>query len=345
MGVFSEHAAEYAEQGLRVFPAIIEADDNGWIKKPCIKNWRKAATTRPASFANRFPDAAIGILNDNVVTVVDLDEPGLVDWAINRFGETPIIIETPRGGHHLWYKHNGERRQIGIEGRNVDILGAGGYAIAPPSQRPDERSWGFAQGSASDIPKLPSMSISSLPVIEKASGLESETGRNNTLFKELIQCAGHTETELDLKLHATNLNMVKFNVPLSDQEVTKIVQSVWKYKLKGELWTGEEARAQITISELADLEGNSDAAFMLMTLRAAHGFRQGQPFALSKAFGVSLNWTLPRYRKARTFLTERAFIREIHPGGRGANDPPRYSLNQIRGTNSYPNITKHLSEL
>ena len=348
MGVFSEHAAEYAAQGLRVFPVNVTGDESGWQKKPCIKNWRKAATSRPANFAERFPDAAIGILNDNAVTVVDLDEPGLIDWAIERFGDTPIIIETPRGGHHLWYNHNGERRQTGIEGRKVDILGSGGYAVAPPSQRPDSRSWGFLRGSSADIvnlPKIPKSALpnSSLSEADTAVGEGVEIGRNSTLFKALIAEANRFETETELYYQAAALNEIKFAVPLADLEVSKIAHSVWGYKAKGELWTGGEARAQITASELDDLEGNSDAAFLLMKLRAAHGFRDGKSFALSRAFAVSLGWTFPRYRKARSFLAERLFIHEIHPGGRGPNDPPRYSLNSIRGTISYPNITKHLS--
>ena len=344
MGTFSEHAADYAAQGLRVFPAVVSGDGDEWIKKPCIKNWRKAATNRPANFAKRFPDAAIGILNDNAVTVVDLDEPGLIDWAISRFGETPIIIETPRGGHHLWYKHNGERRQTGIEGRKVDILGTGGYAIAPPSQRPDRRVWGFLRGSSADIVNLPKIPKSALPNSSLSEASTAvEIGRNNTLFKALISDAVRFDTETELYYQASALNEIKFAVPLADLEVSKIVHSVWGYKAKGELWTGGEARAQITASELDDLEGNSDAALMLMKLRAAHGVREGKPFALSKAFAVSLGWTLPRYRKARAFLAERSYIREIHPGGRGPNDPPKYSLYSIRGAISYPNITRHLS--
>lgn len=348
MGVFSEHAAEYAAHGLRVFPASVTGDDGGWQKKPCIKNWRKAATTRPANLAGRFPNAAIGILNDNAVTIVDLDEPGLIDWAITRFGETPVVIETPRGGHHLWYKHNGERRQTGIEGRKVDILGTGGYSIAPPSQRPDGRSWSFMRGSPADIENLPTIPNSALPKSSfhpscTAVVDEPEVERNNTLFNTLIKKALHIYTEVEVSIQAAHLNKSLFTVPLPETEVAKIAGSVWGYKANGKLWTGGEARVQITTSELADLEGSTDAAFMLMKLRAAHGFRDGKSFALSKAFAVSLGWTLPRYRKARTFLAERLFINEIHPGGRGPNDPPRYSLNLIRGAISYPNITRHLS--
>jgi len=347
MGIFSEHASEYAAHGLRVFPVNVTCDESGWKKKPCIKNWRKAATSRPTNFAERFPDAAIGILNDNTVTVIDLDEPGLIGWAIERFGETPIIIETPRGGNHLWYDDNGERRQTGIEGRKVDILGSGGYAVAPPSQRPDGRFWGFLRGSSADIVNLPKIPKSALPnssfsEASTAVGEGIEIGRNSTLFKALISDAVRFDTETELYYQASILNEIKFAVPLADLEVSKIVHSVWGYKIKGELWTGGEARAQITASELDDLEGNSDATLMLMKLRAAHGVREGKPFALSKAFAVSLGWTFPRYRKARSFLAKRLFIREIHPGGRGPNDPPQYSLNSIRGAISYPNITRHL---
>ena len=133
-----------------------------------------------------------------------------------------------------------------------------------------------------------------------------------------------------------------FQKPLSDTETSKIVHSIWKYKIKGKLWTGSEAKVQITDTELNNLADNSDAVFMLLRLRAAHSACNDKTFAISKAFATTLGWTLPRFRKARTILTDRLYINNIHPGGRGPNDPPLYRLNTKRGAKSCPNITKHL---
>jgi len=348
MGVFSEHAAEYAAHGLRVFPASVTGDDSGWLKKPSIKNWRKAATTRPSNFAERFPDAAIGILNDNALTVVDLDEPGLIDWAIDRFGETPIVIKTPRDGDHLWYKNNGERRQIGIEGRKVDILGTGGYAIAPPSKRPDGRSWGFLRGSPADIENLPTILSSALPDSAPPPSImavdgEPEIGRNNTLFKMLIREALSFNSEAELLFQATELNKSLFIKPLPEIEVTKVVRSVWGYKAKDELWSGGEARAQITASELETLGGNGNAALLLMRLRAVHGWRNGGSFALANVFAASLGWGLEKFRSAVNTLVGLSFLKRLHAGGNGPKDPPIYALiNKVR--ESHTNITRHLSQ-
>lgn len=347
MGVFSEHAAEYAAQGLRVFPASVTGDATGWLKKPCIKNWRKAATTRPANFAQQFSDAAIGILNDNAVTVVDLDEPGLIDWAISRFGETPVIIETPRGGNHLLYGPNGERRQTGIEGRKVDILGSGGYAIAPPSQRPDGQSWAFLRGSPADIRNLPTIPKSALPDTALPSSPAEddggkEVGRNDTLFRTLIREALRFSSKAEFSFQAAELNLIMFNEPLPETEVAKIVGSVWGYKAKDELWAGGEARAQITASELETLGGNGNAALLLMRLRAAHRWRNGGPFALANAFAASFGWGLEKFRSAVNTLVDLGFVKRLHTGGNGPKDPPIYTLtNKVRETHT--NITEHLS--
>lgn len=82
----------------------------------------------------------------------------------------------------------------------------------------------------------------------------------------------------------------------------------------------------MTVSELDTLGGNANAALLLMKLRAAHGWREEKRFVLSKAFAASLGWTLRRFYAARDFLQERGFIRCLHPGGNGPNDPPIYRM-------------------
>ena len=141
-------------------------------------------------------------------------------------------------------------------------------------------------------------------------------------MKESLSC----ETEAELVFKAAAWNDAYCEPLLSESRVASTVHSAWEYTERGDNWIAKDARAVITASELDALEGNADAVFLLMKLRAAHGWREGKGFALAKMFAVSLCWTLPRFKKARAFLAERGFIICIYQGGKGPNDPPIFRL-------------------
>ena len=126
--VFADHAYEYAEAGLVTFPV----DDH---KTPLVKNFLRFGPNSCERYIAKFPSANIGIVNRRWrgigVTVVDIDDENLVDYAKDRFGETPLQSTTPGGGSHLWYRANGEKRRCGLEGRRIDICGEGGFFLAP----------------------------------------------------------------------------------------------------------------------------------------------------------------------------------------------------------------------
>ena len=122
------------------------------------------------------------------------------------------------------------------------------------------------------------------------------------------------------------MNSNLFDAPLDESEVGKITRSVWKYKETGKLWVGGEARAVLSASELKSLNGQGDAALLLMTLRAAHGWRDGGEFILANALAATFQWSIPRLRKARDFLIQTKFMEITHRGGSGPHDPPRARL-------------------
>ena len=37
-----------------------------------------------------------------------------------QYGKTPVVVQTPSGGHHLYYRQNGERNGSGLQGRKID---------------------------------------------------------------------------------------------------------------------------------------------------------------------------------------------------------------------------------
>ena len=87
-------------------------------------------------------DAMIGMPTGPAsgVDVLDLDfddgkgKNGLAevpDWQ----DRSPIIVRTPRGGAHLWFKSDGTiRNTTDTIALGVDTRGAGGYVIVPPSK-------------------------------------------------------------------------------------------------------------------------------------------------------------------------------------------------------------------
>jgi hypothetical protein len=336
-GPFGSHAWKYLDAGLRVFPA---GGEDG--KRPLIKNWPRVGRRAAGQLMQRFATANIAIIDgdDGGITRIDIDDPGLAEDAIRRFGETPIKVGTPSSGVHLWYRANGERRILRLEGAAIDVLGKGGYGIAPPSVAPQRGAYAFLEGSPDLIGKLPTIRPDALPR-ETPKRLEpnvkavtakpwqemiSGDGRNSCLFAEARARAGDSETAVELESKIAVLNQ-EFAEPLSPTEVKRIARSVMRYKREGRLLLpGCEAHAFVTPSELKRLGGNGDAVLLLLRLRVAHGWRQGAEFALANAYAASFLWSIGRFRKARDFLVDHGFIARIHEGGRGPHDPPRFRL-------------------
>ena len=54
------------------------------------------------------------------LTIGDVDAPGEVALyaALEMWGDTPAIIRTASGKHHLYYRHNGEGRHVRFLGRD-----------------------------------------------------------------------------------------------------------------------------------------------------------------------------------------------------------------------------------
>ena len=214
--IFANYVADYVEQGLIAFPV-------GADKKPLVKNWQSFKENTCGKMLDRFPDANIGFLNGegrSPLTIVDIDDPALLHDAYELFGKTTIIIRTPNGGYHLWYKHNNEPRKIRYKGMKIDILGSGGFTVAPPSRNLQGGSYAFLEGDATDIPYLPQ--LKALITSTQATNNNNDVGgRNTRLFDCLRSIARDCDTELALLENAFQFN--KTLIPsLSDEEVSVV---------------------------------------------------------------------------------------------------------------------------
>lgn len=339
MGVFSDFAPDYLAHGIPVFPT---GGDDG--KKALVRNYQKMGVpaSRKLLEGARFDGANLAFMCGrwNRVTVLDVDTPDRTafDRVVSECGDTAIKIQTGSGKFQAWYRHNGEHRKIRpIEGEAIDVLG-GGMVIAPPSVRPDldGKAYRFLEGSLDDVDWLLPIRRGALPPEvygKNEAGKQAADGnrvfegeRGEAFFRWAMKESLSCETEAELLFRASAWNEANYEPPLPESRVADAVGSAWGYRERNSVWIGKEARAIITISELDTLGGNADSAFLLMKLRATHGWREGKGFALSKAFAASLGWTLRRFYAARGFLGESGFIECLHPGGNGPNDPPIYRM-------------------
>ena len=87
---------------------------------------------------------------------VDTTDERVLSDAMNRHGQTPIVVRSGSGKFHALYRHNNERRSVRAwEGLPIDLLGAG-LAIAPPSLVA-KGQYQIIQGRLDDLDRLPIM--------------------------------------------------------------------------------------------------------------------------------------------------------------------------------------------
>ncbi|MBT4007625.1 MAG: hypothetical protein HOF05_11290 [Rhodospirillales bacterium] len=328
---FAMAAQELRSHGLAVLPL----DD----KEPRIqfKNW-SAPPGKEAieKFIPKFGDSNIGIIcHLSGVTVVDIDDPSLIEAMLERFGDTPLRTATPRGGVHLWYQHNGEHnRDLRTSDEiDVDIKGHNGIIVVPPSVRQNGQHEGkpyqFVTGSWDDLPRLPKILPGALNrVTPTPLGAVKQGWRNTSLFKALLRQAHHCDNETDLIDVAKTIND-DFPDPLPEAEVIKTAKSAWDIHARGENWSGKEARFQITRSAYNALSPDSNALNLFHCLQFSHGARS-EPFAVSpkamRKANVIPGWGVDRYTNARNKLESMGAIKCIYRGGRKPHDPSMFTF-------------------
>jgi hypothetical protein len=325
MGIFAEWQPQYAARGLTTFPVA--------GKRPAVTGWHKLGPIRSKQLAFKFGDHdALGLMCGarNGITVLDVDTPDervLID-ALGRHGATPFIVRSGSGHFQAWYAHAGEPRQIKPwPALPIDLLGSG-YVVAPPS-RGARGVYQIIQGDLDDLGNLPRIGgLATADAVGRTDRGQLEGvvsgGRNVSLWRACMRWALKCGTLEELLDFAQSRNE-EFGPPLADPEVMKVAMSAWDYTERGENWFGggEEARiGHDTIARLA--AAHPDAMALLLILKINH--EGTQQFILANAMADKvLAWTLRRFKEAKAVLEKEGFIRCVHPGGKGQNDPPIYA--------------------
>ncbi len=347
-GPFGEVAIDLARLGLSVIPC---GGDDGKVPLVKWKNWTKPPG-RPylLKLVNQFGGANIGVICGlSRVTIVDVDDPNVLEMMVRRHGDTPLKTATPSGGMHLWYRHGGETNANLRPRENlpVDIKGVGGMVIVPPSIRPSGphagKPYGFVQGGWTDLGRLPALKSSAFGNGERRVGERVGEGcRNDVLFKKCLRFAQVVDSLDDLIDAAIYFAEEGCEPPLPKNVARTTAASAWRYEQEGRNCSGREPRVFVTTTEADVFGNNADALLLWIKITLQQGATKSEPFALSaagmRAKGFVPKWSTRRYRTARDWLIENGFLAVVHKGGAGIGDPSLFTFGKGRDSNH--NITR-----
>jgi hypothetical protein len=231
-------ALKIAGRGKQVFPCKPD-------KKPFTAHGFEDATTNPARITawwTRWPEANIGVPTGKAsgVFVVDVDRLEALAELEHEMPET-LTVRTPSGGLHFYLNYvDGVTNRTGQLPAGIDVRGAGGYVIAPPSA-------GYTvehRAPVADAPEWLLEIIREKPAREARQPrpgvkVDIETGpipdgrRNQTLTSigGRLRAFGFERGEIEDALLRTNAS--RCSPPLPDGEVRRVAASVSRYEPGG----------------------------------------------------------------------------------------------------------------
>jgi Bifunctional DNA primase/polymerase, N-terminal/Primase C terminal 1 (PriCT-1) len=250
-------AMRLASKGLRVFP-VKERQKEPAVAKGCL-----AATIDSdviASWWTADPDFNIGIACGPAsgMFAIDIDGPD-AEVEIAKLevlhGPLPATVEviTPRPGRHLyfaWPAGHDLRNSAGKLAPGIDVRGAGGYVLAPPSVHPSGRLYCWSVDSASSFSEAPHWLLDKLTSKERIDTVSAnrdstwyalvrdgvhEGQRNESIAKlsgHLLRRRVHPNVVLEL---LQGWNAARCTPPLPERDVERIVDSIAARELKRRL--------------------------------------------------------------------------------------------------------------
>jgi hypothetical protein len=313
--MFAEAQAHYAERGIATFP-VTDA------KRPAIRGYLRTGLAGSEKPVAKFPDApGVGFATDsrNRISVLDIDsdDERVLTQALDRHGQTPLIVRTASGKFHAYYRHNGERRQIRPwQGRDIDLLGSGGMVVCPPSKLANGQ-YEFIEGGLDDIGRLPILrgldELRKPGLAARPSQIGYQGKRNISLFEHCMRQA-HYVDDLDTLIDVAQTYNRECQPALEDKEVLDTAKSAWNYTEKGQNRFGQHG-AWIPFQEMVSLDGDVDAFWLLAWLRAYQG--PGSTFLIANGLTDRFGWSRERVRHARRRLIELGHIKVMRQAGRG----------------------------
>jgi Bifunctional DNA primase/polymerase, N-terminal len=339
LSAFARAAMQLRDHGLAVLPVSHE-------KKPCVSgfnNWRHRPWSKQIKqWIKKFPDAQVGILCGlSLLTVVDIDSESLLQYAINRWGNTPLIVKTNRG-FHLYYRSNkwDRSKNLRSNGLDIDVKAGVAFVMVPPSLNSAGEELTFYKGSWDDLKQLPQYKDSfpvagqprsfkqakSVALALPESQLE-EGSRNDALVKFLN--SRYWRSLEEVQASALEWNCKACVVPEEEKTVLASVASFWKFHQLRKAQGGVKERGLLLggLIEDAELEkvlktvlkrkdGIKNARFLFRNLEAFHAQRE-EDFAIDyKAMAKAVTipgMTADMIQAARDALLKAGLIVQTRP--------------------------------
>jgi primase-like protein len=236
--------------------------------------------------------------------------------------------------YYYWYRHSEERRRIRPWGDDlpIDLLGSGGFVIAPPSTT-GRGSYEFIQGSLDEVRSLrsmhglgPSLYNDAVTIVpddvlakdavaeaERSIALISEGRRNETLFAHCMRHANHCE-DRDTLLDMTRTFNERCVPPLSDDEVNEIVNSALRYTALGENRFGTTG-SWLPTHTVHALVADPYLCTLINFLQAEN--RPNRTFMVADGLAKRLCWARRRFQAARRAAVKRGFIEMVSKPNQG----------------------------
>ena len=252
MNHLKDSAADYASNGLKVFPCIPNE------KRPLTSHGFKDASSNEQiinNWWNKHPAANIGLptgkINNLVVVDVDVkNNAGGMDslkHLQDECGEFDTkVVHTPSGGLHFYFRYpNGVNT---IKNRTnmrpgIDIRADGGYVVVPGSSingnyyefdDKDKEIFELPERllemlvSNTTIHKKYNVERLALPISEESLGIKKGS-RNDSIFKFACSLKDINTPYEDAVTQVTTVAN-NCSPPLSNSEAIKCLDSAWKYE-------------------------------------------------------------------------------------------------------------------
>lgn len=314
--------------GLVAFPL---GGDNG--KKPLVANWHKLRLSVPTSVVSfSTANTAIAMRQSNL-TVVDVDDHNAMPECLDRFGDSPVKVQTHRG-YHLYYRANSERGMKLKPEIVADLKTGNAYVVAPDSIHVETGTiYTWIEGGPEQLEpsndRLPTIKPGALEALARSRqgskqdaasehhresrGNVPEGHRTDAIFAHLRShahgCGGSLDALMD---EGRNWNKIHADPPLTDDEVVRQVNGVKKLWDEGRCYAPGQGRESYEI-----YQGNSNAMMLHRVLMVFHS-RRIEPFAVSpsamQASSVIQGWGKDKYRRARDHLLTIGLLKQIHQG-------------------------------
>jgi Virulence-associated protein E-like domain/Bifunctional DNA primase/polymerase, N-terminal/Primase C terminal 1 (PriCT-1) len=220
----------------KIFPVVPET------KIPYTEHGFKDAssdTSVQKKWKKVYPKCLWGYPTGDGVFVVDVDakNDGIKHWKelTDQYGcPNTFTVQTQHGGYHYYFSMPSgavvKNDQDGYFAEGIDLRGIGGYVVIPPSK-------GYKVVNDVDVAYPPQWVIDRAVkknVVGYRSGFSlpdviKDGQRNGTLFRYGRHLKGKGESDEGTRQKMIRANMERCSIPLSDDELDKIIESVLRY--------------------------------------------------------------------------------------------------------------------